>query len=127
MPIPFNDSFVTTANAFILDSQDIKAGLKRVVATVADLEQYQTFKSNIVEDQSLLVYVQGGNGADGNSAQGFWFYDTVAAGGVAQENDWGWVRFDGLITGAGGGLALRDKLRQPLFLLPTLTKLPTYS
>ena len=108
MPIPFNDSFVTTANAFILDSQDIKAGLKRVVATVADLEQYQTFKSNIVEDQSLLVYVQGGDGADGNSAQGFWFYDTTAAGGVAEENDWGWVRFDGLITGAGGGLELRD-------------------
>ena len=28
--------------------------------------------------------------------------------GVAEEDDWGWVRFDGLITGAGGGLELRD-------------------
>ena len=57
----------------------------------------------------MLAYVQGGNGADGNPAVGFWFYDETAAGGVAEENDWGWVRFETVLgDGVGGGLEIRD-------------------
>ena len=94
MPQLFNDNLFQTANSFLVSIEDLRGGMKRSVATVADLEIYQTTDSNIALDQGMLAYVQGGTAADTEDATGFWFYDETAAGGVAQENDWGWVRFE---------------------------------
>lgn len=83
--------------------------MKRSVETVAGLEIYQTTDSNIALDRGMLAYVQGGTGSDGEDATGFWFYDETAAGGVAEENDWGWVRFETVLGDeVGGGLEIRD-------------------
>ena len=94
MPFDFPNNFVQSGNSFINELKYIIGGVKQSVATVADLETYQddssSGRSATKLNQSMLVYVQGGNGYDTNPAVGWWYYD--GTDGVAEEDDWGWKR-----------------------------------
>lgn len=111
MPFDFPNNFVQSGNAFLTELKYLKGGVKESVSTVADLETYQISSASGSSAQalslSMLVYVQGGNGADGNSAVGWWYYD--GTDGVAAADDWGWKRLGGAITTTGGGIAIRDQ------------------
>ena len=111
MPFDFPNNFVQSGNSFINELKYIIGGVKQSVATVADLETYQddssSGRSATKLNQSMLVYVQGGNGYDTNPAVGWWYYD--GTDGVAEEDDWGWKRLSSSMTELGGGLALRDE------------------
>ena len=92
----FPTYFEQDANGYILEIEYIKGGVMPSAATVADLETYQTTtptgSSNQVLDKAMLVYVEGGNDAAGNSATGWWHYNSTLAGGVTVNENWGWNR-----------------------------------